>query len=54
MIKSKEMNEAIYHYTADVMRKNIELQMSVFKDLLKLNKELIDLSPAKPFVEMFK
>jgi hypothetical protein len=58
MKQYKEMNEMMYRYIADFMRKNIELQTSLFKDLIKLNKELLDLSPVKPLikplVEMFE
>ena len=49
----KEANEAVIDYTTAATRKAVDLQTTLFKDWMALNKKLVDMSPAKEMVDFF-
>ena len=50
----KELNKAVADFTTDATKRTIELQTSLFKEWVALNKILVSISPAKEFFAAFK
>lgn len=49
----KEANEAVFNYATTATKKTVELQTSLFKEFVALNKTLYEMSPAKDWLTSF-
>lgn len=50
----KEMNKAVTDFVTTATKQTLELQASLNKELVALNKTLMSMSPAKEFFAAFK
>jgi len=48
--KLQNANDTVYTYTTTAARKTVEFQTSLFKEWVAMNKKLVDLSPAKEWM----
>jgi len=49
----KEANEEVYNYAINSAHKAVDLQTTLFKDWVALNKTLYEMSPAKDWLTTF-